>query len=69
MTQSHEKILKKTQKSYLGDNMVNVHKKSNAGNHASCVSYSFFCILKPFWVLKATEKYRNTCELSVTCKF
>lgn len=57
MIQLYEKILKKIQKSYFGDNMVNVYKKFNVGNYVSCVFYLFFCIFKLFWVLKVIEKY------------
>jgi hypothetical protein len=44
----------------LNDSMKNLHEKF-LSEHTSKISYSLFCKLKPFYVIKPTEKHRETC--------
>lgn len=41
----------KKQKRYLCYSLMNLHAKYNSKNPHNSLSYSFFCKLKPFWVL------------------
>jgi len=53
----------KKQKRLLNDTIKNLHEKfTQEGNS---VSYSLFCRLRPFWVLPAMEKDRQTCLCAV----
>lgn len=46
----------KKQKRFLNDDMKHLHAKSLSENPEMGILYSFFCRVKPFWVVKATEK-------------
>lgn len=50
----------KMQVRLLNDNVINLHKKYQFENTAK-ISYSLFCRMKPFWVIRAQEKDRETC--------
>lgn len=41
--------------------MKRLHAKFLSENPEMGISYSFFCRVKPFWAVKATEKDRQTC--------
>jgi len=57
----------KKQKRLMNDTMKNLHKKfMDEGNSAS---YPLFCRLRPFWVLPAMEKDRQTCLCAVHANF
>ena len=49
----------KKQKRLLTDNLHNLHKKFVSGGEK--ISYSLFCRLRPFWVVPAQERDRDTC--------
>ncbi|WAR25600.1 LOW QUALITY PROTEIN: hypothetical protein MAR_011304 [Mya arenaria] len=44
----------------LNDSIKNIHEKF-LSEQRSEISYSLFCRLKPFYVIKPTEKHRETC--------
>ncbi|WAR19946.1 hypothetical protein MAR_001784 [Mya arenaria] len=49
----------KMQKRLLNGDLINLYKKyESEGNK---ISYSMFCKLRPFWIVKPTEKDRDTC--------
>ncbi|WAR24778.1 hypothetical protein MAR_038447 [Mya arenaria] len=49
----------KMQKRLLNGDLINIYKKyESEGNK---ISYSMFCKLRPFWIVKPTEKDRDTC--------
>ncbi|XP_058628850.1 uncharacterized protein LOC131538763 isoform X2 [Onychostoma macrolepis] len=48
------------QKRLLTDTLKNLHRKFQSEN-SDQVSYSFFCTLRPFWVVTPTESDRKTC--------
>ncbi|MES9881945.1 MAG: hypothetical protein ABW185_13790 [Sedimenticola sp.] len=50
----------KMQKRLLTDDMKHLHAKLLAEGQVT-VSYSLFCRLKPFWIVKPTERDRETC--------
>ncbi|KAL4718772.1 hypothetical protein ACJJTC_016045 [Scirpophaga incertulas] len=54
------------QKRYLNDTLKNLYKKFCIENQTISVSYSFFCKLRPFWVL-FPKPNRNTCECIYHC--
>ena len=49
----------KKQKRLLTDDLRNLHKKFVSGGDK--ISYSLFCRLRPFWVVPAQERDRETC--------
>lgn len=51
----------KKQKRLLCDTMKNLHHKYIAENDLYQISYTFFCRLRPFWIVAPTEKDRQTC--------
>lgn len=51
----------KRQKRFLNDDLRNLHAKFLSEFPKLKLSYSLFCRFRPFWVLKATEKDRQTC--------
>lgn len=51
----------KKQKRFLNDDMKHLHAKFLSENPEMGISYSLFCRFRPFWVVKATEKDRQTC--------
>ena len=51
----------KKQKRFLNDDLKNLHDKFLSEFPNLKLSYSLFCRFRPFWVLKATEKDRETC--------
>lgn len=51
----------KRQKRFLNDDLRNLHAKFLSEFPNLKLSYSLFCRFRPFWVLKATEKDRQTC--------
>lgn len=51
----------KKQKRFLNDDMKNLYTKFISENPSMMLSYSLFCRLRPFWVVKATERDRQTC--------
>ncbi|XP_070408481.1 uncharacterized protein [Nothobranchius furzeri] len=50
----------KKQKRFLLDTMKNLHMKFLAEEQSS-ISYSLFCLLRPFWVIHPTLSDRDTC--------
>ncbi|XP_028254033.1 uncharacterized protein LOC114441699 isoform X2 [Parambassis ranga] len=48
------------QKRFLSDTMKNLHRKFLAEDKSS-ISYSLFCLLRPFWVSHPTLSDRDTC--------
>lgn len=53
------KIIKK-QRRYLNDSLQNIYKKFIT-SHPYRISYSSFCKLRPFYILKPDARIRNTC--------
>ena len=51
----------KMQKRILTDTLFNIHLKFISEHPQYSISYSMFCRLRPFWVLAATERDRQTC--------
>ena len=56
----------KRQKRYLLDTIQNIHKKYLSLNPSKSVSYTWFCKMKPFHVIKPNINSRETC-LCRTC--
>lgn len=54
----------KMQRRLLTDTLQNLHKKF-LSEHTQTVSYSYFCALRPFWVVEPTELDRETCQCKV----
>ena len=54
----------KKQLRLLNDSLKNIHAKFLVEEKIK-ISYSKFCALKPFWIVKASEKDRNTCLCKV----
>lgn len=54
----------KRQIRYLNDTIQNLHKIFIEQSGVK-VSYSFFCLCRPFWVIIPTEKCRNTCLCAI----
>ncbi|KAG5281642.1 hypothetical protein AALO_G00047130 [Alosa alosa] len=52
---------KKMQKRLLEDTMKNLHLKFLADHTQLCLSYSLFCSLRPYWVVRPTLADRETC--------
>lgn len=50
----------KEQKRYLNDSLGNLHKKFNS-SHAYTLSFATFCRFRPFWILPASKRPRETC--------
>ena len=61
----------KKQKRLLCDTMKNLHLKFVAETPDSCISYSLFCRLRPFWVVMPNAGDRQTClcKLHENCGF
>ena len=61
----------KKQKRLLSDTMKNLHLKFVAETQDSCISYSLFCRLRPFWVVMPNAGDRHTClcKLHENCGF
>ena len=57
------KLVKK-QKSLLSDTMQNLHLKFCTESQIQ-ISYSTFCRLKPFWIVKPTLRDRQTCACKI----
>ena len=51
----------KQRKRYLRDTLINLHKKYNYEHSDRTISYSTFCKLKPFWIMKPKVTARETC--------
>ncbi|XP_063058524.1 uncharacterized protein LOC134452079 [Engraulis encrasicolus] len=58
--QTSTKDKKKMQKRFLVDTMKNLHRKYLSENPGR-LSYSLFCRLRPFWVVKPSLADRDTC--------
>uniref|UniRef100_UPI00358E783C uncharacterized protein n=1 Tax=Myxine glutinosa TaxID=7769 RepID=UPI00358E783C len=51
----------KKQKRFLVDTLKNLHRRFLSENHHNRISYSLFCIFRPFWVVNPTISERDTC--------
>lgn len=51
----------KTQKRFMNESMKGLYAKFVERFPGLKISYSMFCLYRPFWVLRASEKDRNTC--------
>lgn len=51
----------KKRKNYLRDTLIKVHKKYNDEHSERKISYSNFCKMKPFWIMKPKVTARETC--------
>ena len=50
------------QKRLLNDYIQNIHRKYPAEHHSREISYSLFCMLRPFLVVHPTTQDRETCQ-------